>query len=295
MWLCLLIVLVIAGGALYGIISIIISGVESVIVKAPEYSVRANVLVQDFNEFMRSTTKQIYGRSSTIKFEQFLDMKALTTLATQWLGGVFSLLGDFILVLLYLVFMVTGGDNFSKKLSAAFASNNSKFDVLRVYHNVHSKVLNYLGLKTLLNILNGFITWVTLLAFGVDFAALMGVLSFLFHYLPNIGSFLAVVLPGVVTLLQTGDIGFTLIVVLVLVVLNNLSGNILEPKVMGDSLDLSPVVVLFALIFWGWMWGVVGMILSVPIMAVLKTIMENFSMTRPLAILMGSKVPKVIE
>jgi len=65
-------------------------------------------------------------------------------------------------------------------------------------------------------------------------------------------------------------------------------GNVIEPKVMGDTLELSPVVVLFALIFWGWMWGVVGMILSIPIMSVVKALLESVPATRPIAILMGS-------
>jgi predicted PurR-regulated permease PerM len=91
-------------------------------------------------------------------------------------------------------------------------------------------------------------------------------------------------------LLQFGDIGTTLTIIIPLIVVQGGIGNVIEPKVMGKSLDLSPVVVLFSLVFWGWMWGVTGMILSVPIMGVIKSILEAITPARPLAILMGERV-----
>ena len=99
------------------------------------------------------------------------------------------------------------------------------------------------------------------------------------------------VMPGWVTAIQFESLGYAIIVVLVLIVVQNLIGNVIEPKVMGENLNLSPVVILFSLVFWGWMWGIVGMVLSVPIMAIIKTIMEQFPTTRPIAVLMGNGVP----
>jgi predicted PurR-regulated permease PerM len=89
-------------------------------------------------------------------------------------------------------------------------------------------------------------------------------------------------------MVQTGDITSTLILLAVLAFVQNFIGNVLEPKIMGVQLKLSPVVVLFSLIFWGWMWGIVGMILSIPMVAVIKVILESFPSTRPLGILMGN-------
>jgi AI-2 transport protein TqsA len=290
MGLCVVIVLAVAGGALYGIGAIVYSGATSVVEKAPEYSQRANTLATELNEVVRSASRQIYGRSSVIKLDEFLDQKTLSHIATSGISSVVSLLGDFFLVLLFLVFMVSGGEYSGAKLNKAFPGTPDGIDVLGIYRSVHAKILNYLGVKTMINVTNGAATWLILIMFGTDFAALMGVLSFLLHYLPNIGSFAAVILPGLVTLLQTGSITHTLLVVGVLSIVGNILGNIVEPKVMGSSLDLSPVLVLFSLVFWGWMWGIIGMILSVPIMAIIKTILENFEQTQPLAILMGNTV-----
>ena len=95
-----------------------------------------------------------------------------------------------------------------------------------------------------------------------------------------------------IALVQFESLPQALLIVGILVVLQNIVGNVLEPRAMGSSLDLSPTVVLFSLVFWGWMWGLAGMVLSVPIMAILKTVMEQFPTTRPIALLMANKAPQ---
>jgi AI-2 transport protein TqsA len=189
---------------------------------------------------------------------------------------------------------VLGGDLFARKLQVAF-HDVTAVNAVRIYDTLNMKVLRYLRLKTLINLFTGLVVYAVLEAFGVDFAPVMGLLAFLFNYIPNIGSFIMTVLPGAIAAVQFENVGFALIIVGVLIVVQNLIGNIIEPKIMGTSLDISPVVVLFSLVFWGWMWGIVGMILSVPIMAVVKTLMEQFPTTKPLAILMGSTVPSSSE
>lgn len=292
MALCLVVVLAVTGGALWAMYSISAAGVNSAIEKAPEYQQKINALTLQVNSLMRQASVSVTGRSSSFNWDKLIDVSTITSAATSITGGVISVLGDSTLVLLFLVFMLLASETFPKKLDAASAALGW-LDVRGIYDSVNRHVLQYLRVKSLFNIANGVATWLILLAFGTDFAALMGLLSFLLHYLPNIGSLISTVLPFLIALVQTGSITEALFVLAVLVVAQNIIGNVIEPRVMGDSLDLSPVLVLFSLALWGWMWGIVGMIISVPLMAIVKTILEAFPATRSIALLMGSKVPDV--
>lgn len=287
MALCIPIVLLIAGGALWGISMIISAGIVSATEKAPLYEARLSDLITQANLGIRKLSIDLFGRPSAMKFENILDPSALAGLATSSVGSLVTLIGDGTLVLLFLVFMVPAGETFPRKL-AAIRDRIPSVDVVSIFTTVHDKVLRYLGIKTLLNIVVGLLTWIILAIMDVDFAALIALITFLFHYLPNIGSIISTFIPGFVALVQFESFGFAALVVVILSAMQNLMGNILEPRIMGDSLDLSPVLVLFSLAFWGWMWGIVGMILSVPIMAVVKVVLEAIPATQPIAVLMGS-------
>ncbi|MDZ4745063.1 MAG: AI-2E family transporter [bacterium] len=289
---CLLAVLVVTGGALWGMYTIISISVDAAIEKAPEYQARIGDLTTQFNETVKKFSKMLALRPGTIKPDTWLNAGSVSSAAAGVANSLVAFAGDSVLILLFLIFMVPGGEFFPRKLRLAF-DGVTNFDVVAVHRAVNEKVRRYLGIKTILNAVVAVLTYVILLIFDVDFAALIALITFLMHYLPNIGSFLSTVIPGVVALVQFGDFGQALLIVLILIVMQNIIGNIIEPKIMGTSLDLSPVLVLFALAFWGWMWGVVGMILSVPIMAVTKVVLENIPSTKPLAVLMsGTPKPK---
>jgi predicted PurR-regulated permease PerM len=135
----------------------------------------------------------------------------------------------------------------------------------------------------------GIITTLIFLAYGIDFAILWGILTFILNYIPNIGSLIATLGPVIIGLLQYG-FGFTVIsLAVILLIVHNIIGSVIEPHYLGRRMDLSPVFVLFSLIFWGWIWGIVGMFLAVPIAASMKILFSNIQPLKPLAVLMGSK------
>ena len=286
-WIALILVIAISAGALWGIIAIVGVGVDSATVKAPIYAEKAQRLFDSAQRYVA----EIPGSHEMMKpIEDAVTPQALIQIVTSSLGSVISTLGDGVLMLLYLVFIILGSGVFPQKLDAAVAASRSDY-LAHIYETVNDKVLRYLRIKTLFNLLTALVTYGVLTAFEVDFAPVIALLAFFFTYLPNIGSFITVVLTGLVSLVQFEDPGYALLIVAILVVLSNIIGNVLEPKAMGHSLDLSPLVVLISMIFWGWMWGIIGMILSVPIMAVVKVVLEQFPTTQPLAILMGSAAP----
>ncbi len=286
MALVLLTVMVISGGAFWLIWFIISLGIDQFDAGSAFYAAQLKTIIADVERSMGSLMRTV-GAKGSFRLDKVLTAEATTSFATTQVTYVLSLVSDGVMVLLYLLFMLGGSEVFPAKILHAFQGRRGA-EVLEFFNTLNDRVRSYLVMKTLFNIVNGVLAWIILEIFGVDFAPLIGLLTFLFHYIPNVGSIITTIVPAIVYLLQTGSLAQTGVLLIILVVIQNLIGNVIEPKVMGDRLELSPVVVLFSLIFWGWMWGIVGMILSVPIMSVIKALLETIPSTRPLAVLMGS-------
>jgi predicted PurR-regulated permease PerM len=122
----------------------------------------------------------------------------------------------------------------------------------------------------------------------VDFAPLFGFLAFLLNYIPNVGSLIATVLRVGFAFFQFGTFWVPFWILVITVGLDTLMGNLVEPRIIGKGLGLSPLVVFFSLVFWGWLWGIPGMIMAVPLVAVIKIVCQNVPSLRPGAVLMGS-------
>jgi len=284
----ILMVMIIAGGSLW-LVSIILSlGVNSFVENSAFYSHQLKVVIADVERSMGYVLRSV-GTKGSIKLASIVTSEAIISFATSQVSTILGLVGDSVMILLFLLFMLAASEAFPSKILVAF-DEHSGAKVLSTFETLSTKVRRYLVMKTLFALTNGIIAWLVLSAFGVDFAPLFGLLTFMFQYIPNIGSMISTTIPATVFLLQTGSIGSAGALALTLTVIQNLLGNLVEPKVIGDQLRLSPVVVLFALVFWGWMWGIVGMVLSIPIMSFCKVLLEIFPSTRPIAVLMGSAV-----
>ncbi len=145
----------------------------------------------------------------------------------------------------------------------------------------------YLVIKTLISAGIGVFIWLWLLILGIDYPVLWGTLSFLLNYVPNIGSIIAAVPVAMLALLQKG-VGTALLAILGFVAVHVVVGNILEPKLMGKGLNLSTLVVFVSLVFWGWILGPIGMILSVPMTSLVKIGLESHEETRGYGRMLGT-------
>lgn len=214
----------------------------------------------------------------------YFDPAKVMTLVTTTLSGFSSVLGNVFLLLLTVVFMLSEGPGFANKLHVAFAdSRHTKKRLDRFLIMVNQ----YMAIKTVISLATGFIIGVVLWLLGVDFFVLWALLAFLLNYIPNIGSFIAAVPAVILTFLQLG-IGSASMVVALFVGVNMMMGSVIEPKFMGRSLGLSTLVVFLSLIFWGWLLGMVGMLLSVPLTMIFKIALENSEDGRWFAILLSS-------
>ena len=143
------------------------------------------------------------------------------------------------------------------------------------FKDITAQVQRYIATKLMLSLLTGVLAGFILWIFGVDFFIVWAVFAFLLNFIPNIGSAIAVILPALMTLVQFESFGYAILVTAILVVIQTLIGNGLEPKIFGDRLGLNPLVILLSLLLWGYIWGIVGMFLSVPLTAVAKIILSR--------------------
>ncbi|MGH9381331.1 MAG: AI-2E family transporter [Thermoanaerobaculia bacterium] len=190
-------------------------------------------------------------------------------------------------VLLYMLFMLGEAQALPDKLDRAFGSSLAGS---RRMHRFVRDVQRYLLVKTWLNLILAVLVWIWLVILKVDFALLWAILSFLLHYIPNLGIILAAVPPAVQALIQHNP-GRLLLVVLGFLVVGVVLGNLVEPQIMGRRFGFSSLVVLISLVFFGWIWGPVGALLSVPLLVVLRVLSENSDDCHWLAVLLGRGRP----
>jgi predicted PurR-regulated permease PerM len=180
--------------------------------------------------------------------------------------------------------MLLESQHFEDKIEFA-DSSKEKIVYLR---EISSKIKSYMVLKALISLFTGIVIWIALSFIGTDYAFLWGVLAFLFNFIPNIGSIIAAVPAVFISLVQLGSMS-ALLVTLLYVVVNITIGSIIEPKIMGKGLGLSTLVVFLSLLFWGWLLGIVGMLLSIPLTIMAKIIFDSNKNTRWISVLLGSE------
>jgi AI-2 transport protein TqsA len=203
-------------------------------------------------------------------------------------GSIFSALSSVLtngfLILLTVVFILLEAADLPKKLQIVLKNPERSLSTIEKFSRDAKR---YLVIKTLISATEALVIWLWLLILGVDYPVLWGTLVFLLNYVPNIGSIIAA-LPAVLLALVQLGVGTALLAALGFVVANIVVGNILEPKITGKGLSLSALVVFLSLVFWGWVLGPIGMILSVPMTSLVTIALESYEGTRGLAIMLGS-------
>lgn len=225
---------------------------------------------------------------STDRLAERLDPNAIMNMATIVLSQFSGAMTNTVLLLMTVVFMLFEVHHLPYKLR--FALVNPKIRIAGL-HKALKGVTHYLALKTLISLITGVAVWLALLLLGVKFALLWGVLAFILNFIPNIGPVIAGIPPVIQALLLNSAYDAALVAGL-FTAIHMLFGNMLEPRIMGKGLGLSSLVVFLSLIFWGWLLGPVGMLLSVPLTSVCKILMETTPGGSKLAVLLGTGRPK---
>lgn len=231
---------------------------------------------------------------NSLKISNLLKQESVTKFITGLLTGFAGVFGDFILILFYVIFILSEFSSIKKRIALAFSIEKAA-KVSATLDRIFKDVRTYVSGKIFFSLILGILSGAVLYIFGSDFYFLWGFLIFLMHFIPSIGALIAIALPSITMFLQYDNFLTPLIVTIILIVLQNVVGNILEPKIIGNYLNLSPILLLLSLFLGGFIWGIIGMILSVPIVSIIKIINMNFDKSRPIAILMSYREEIVIE
>ncbi|MCB0768907.1 MAG: AI-2E family transporter [Flavobacteriales bacterium] len=208
---------------------------------------------------------------------------------TRLLNSLTTLFGNAFLVVIYVAFLMLEERHAKEKFEAWHFGSGERERTADILDQVDRALSKYLTLKTAVSLITGVLSYIALLIIGVDFAFFWAFVIFLLNYIPTIGSLVATVFPALIAALQFASFGPAFWVLGVVGTIQMLVGNFLEPRLMGNSLNVSSLVVILSLAFWGSLWGVVGMILSVPITVMMVIVLAQFPTTRWLAVLLSDK------
>lgn len=245
----------------------------------PVYEEKFKALVLDSIYFASTYGLEI----DKTKIMETLNFSSFFGVTTNVIGGISTFLSKLLLVVIGVAFILAESKSFQTKLKVIFRNNAKKLEHFNLFsYNIQK----YFVVKSFTSFLTGFIIAIMLSFFGVDYPILWGVLAMLFNFVPVVGSIIAS-FPAILLSLMNLDLDVTIWVTVLYVIINISISNILEPKLMGRELGLSPLVIFFSLIFWGYILGIVGMFLAVPITMTLKIAFDSNTSTHWLGILMS--------
>ena len=266
-------------GALVGVGALVAQSANAFSAKLPFYQERLTLLTSDVINRIQALGIEV---SSDLVLSYFDPGTALEMAGTT-VSRLGSVLNNVFLILLTVIFILAEASSFRAKLTAILTSPDRDmphFD--RFAENVN----RYIAIKTSVSMATGLVIWLFLTIVGVDFPVLWGMIAFLLNYVPTIGSIIAAVPAVLLALVQLGP-GYAIVTIVGFVATNLIMGNAIEPRFMGRGLGLSTLVVFLSLVFWGWMLGPVGMLLSVPLTMTVKIALEANPATHWIAFLIG--------
>ena len=264
---------------------VMMSTASQVNAKLPEYQQNIDRLYSDMTNML--------GLSERPDLDQMIERMRqslpIREIATAVLSSISSAAGLMFMVLVYATFLMSERGGFAHKIAVALPGERAR-RASKIIADVNDAISEYIAVKTLVNAILGVISFVAMTILGVDFALFWAVLIALLNYIPYVGSMLGVIFPVVLSMAQFGSIQKTLIVAALLTAAQIWVGNVLEPRMVGRKVNMSPFVVMVALALWSSVWGVAGAILAIPLTSIIAIIMANFESTRPFAVLLAENV-----
>lgn len=277
-WLTLSLSLLFIMLLLYTIGDLIAQNISDMITEAPNYRLNLEQQAERIFAFFGREYPGFTSLAKEIDLQNFI---------TTVLNGVTGLAKNFLLVLLYVLFLLFEQGVFPRKLKALRLTEEQRSRLLYTLSHINTAMRKYLGVKSFTSLLTAVLSFVILEGVQLDFALFWAFIIFLFNYIPTVGSITATALPALLALVQFDGLTPFFVIIFAVTGVQLLIGNVLEPRLMGDSLNISPFVVILSLILWSILWGVVGMLLCVPITVAIIIICAQFPTTRPVAVLLS--------
>lgn len=229
-----------------------------------------------------------YAENMSIRdFIDTLDANFINKAATNFAGALGSFTGSFVIFSVYYIFLLAGISNYKNYLN--FVSGEiENGDILSNYEAVQKAIYSYIIIKSVISIITGLLVYIICLAFGIEFALLWGFTAFALNYIPSLGSIAGSLPPVIMAFIQFDSLNKVFFVFFLVGLSQFIMGNIFEPRMLGQRLRLNTPTVIFGLVFFGFIWGIPGMVVCIPLLVMIKLIFEQFPSLRVVARVMGS-------
>lgn len=268
------------------IVLIVYQSFQSLLQEFPAYQQRLSQLIQDLIERFDLPPEMV---------QEFQISRTIGNAVVSISGNFMSFANGFMVVFIYLLFLLFEQPFLRRKMRNALKVESTRTIAMILAH-INAQISRYLAVKLFVSLLTAVIVFFSFIIIGVDFPLIWAVLTFLFNFIPTIGSIAISVIASLFALVQfLPQWNLILATAISISATEFVIGNILDPKMLGDRLNLSPVIILFSLLMWGWLWGIAGLFLATPLTVVLKIIFENVPGLEPVGILMGTGSLKELQ
>lgn len=285
-----IIVIVLFSVILISLSSLLASSLSVIVSEYPKYESKFmsiyQILAERFNLEIDESKSFIENVWNYLKVREFVQKSAVFLSS-----GIIAFGKNIFLVIIMSIFLLVEMRLTKRKMHYAFSKDKDK--VTRVTHQIVNETVRYLSIKFVISLATGFLSFIITLLAGIDFPVVWGFLAFIMNFIPIFGSIFSVGLTTLFSLLQSyPHWSIPLFILFSLTGINMILGNILEPRIIGKNLGLSPFIILVSLSFWGFLWGFLGMILAVPLTVIIKIICENIDYLNSFGIIMGNNPKK---
>ncbi|MCQ0091871.1 AI-2E family transporter [Roseovarius sp. M141] len=268
------------------LLGVVVDTISRILREAPTYQSNIERLVAQGADMLGVDERPDWKTIRDATFGR-LSLQSLINTALYSFTGVGA---SVFLVIVYSAFLLSERAGFAVKLSAAMRDAEGAARTEAMIRDINHRIGDYLAIKTLINVILGAVSYAILWALDVDFAIFWALVIALLNYIPYFGSLIGVAFPVCLSIVQFGDLWWTLLLAALLTVAQMIVGNIVEPRLIGRRVNLSPFVVLLSLAVWSALWGLAGALLAVPLTSILSIVFSSFEPTRPIAILMADRI-----
>lgn len=271
---------------LYGLSIVVAATVEDIIARAPAYQANLAQLLSRVEESFELEPNSILDEFVGATMGA-IDIRALVV---RLLGGATSAGATAFVVIIYAGFLLAEQSRMPAKVAAALPDPDRARAAMETITDINQRIGEYLTIKTLINVILGTICLGIMLALGTDFALFWAIMIALANYIPYVGSWIGVIFPVALSVAQTGSFMQAIVLAALLTTAQVIVGSVVEPRLVGRQLNLSPFVVIVALAVWSSLWGVAGAVLAVPLTSMIAIILGRFPETQPFAVLLADRV-----
>jgi predicted PurR-regulated permease PerM len=281
----LVVILVVAGLYVLGMVSF--SSGRAILSRYPQYERRLTDIYLGLSRFFQLSYDQDMSFIENL-WNQIGVREKIWNMTYSLSNAFIGFLKNAVVILFFVIFLLVEASHFKEKLELAFDQRIGRFK--RMGADIMNQIGRYMAAKFLMSLINGVVFAISLSLMKVEFAFVWAVIQFFFNFIPTLGSIASGFMICLFALLQFWpEPGPVIMVVVFVIAANIILGFILDPKIVGDNVGISPLVVLVSLLLWSWLWGFAGMVIAVPMMVIIKIVCENFTFLEPVSILLSSR------